>query len=116
MAGIAVAFNGQAFTIALNHQVDSVRAYLPLRSYLVAAGFKASHQLALERGLGFLLFLGLLQRPHEMAGIVGVLNQLPPQIALFKIALRGEGMDNPHLVPCPAGGDVEALLEYLLIA
>ena len=51
-----------------------------------------------------------------MAGVAGVLDELPAQIAILKVPLRIERMDNPHLVPAPARRYVEALFKELLIA
>ena len=43
---IAVAFDGEASSIAFNHQVNSIGAHPPLRCHLEAAGLKLLHDLA----------------------------------------------------------------------
>src|SRR5262249_31708364 len=112
---IALAFDSQALPITLHHQIDQILADAPVRRDSIAMVFNMLHQFTLEWRRYFLL-IGFFQDAHEMAGIVSVFYQLPAQVAMFEVLLRVEGMDNPHLVPAPAGSDVEALFKDLLIA
>src|SRR3981189_461909 len=45
-----------------------------------------------------------------------MLNQLAAKGVRFQVDVRAEGMNDPHLVACAAGSDIETLFEKFLIA
>jgi len=47
--------------------------------------------------------------------IEGVLDEPPPQVPLLQVSLAVERIDHPHLVTCPTGCNVEALLEAVIL-
>src|SRR5712692_3334871 len=69
---------------------------------------------AFESGLSALLLF--IERAHEAAGVLRVLNQLAAQVVGLEVIVGTEGVHNQHLVASATGGDVEALLEQFLIA
>src|SRR5260370_13451630 len=73
MVAVAIAFDGQAAAVAFDDQVDAKRADAPLGSDLITGGAEALHNFAFEPGLSALLLF--VQRAHEAAGILGVLDQ-----------------------------------------
>src|SRR5713101_6486296 len=114
LIAVAIALDGQAAAAAFDNQVDSKCADAPLRSDAITGGAEALHDFAFECGLGALLFF--IERAHETAGILSVLDQLAAKVVRLEIVVGSKGMDNPHLIAGAAGGDVETLLEEFLVA
>jgi len=114
MIAVAIALDGKAAAVAFDDHVDSKRAHSPLRSNTIAGGAEALHDFALKGGLRALLLF--VERAHEAAGILRVLDQLTAKVVGLEVVVGTERVDNPHLVAGAAGGDVEALLEQLLVA
>src|SRR5260370_42216795 len=114
MIAAAMALDGQAAPVAFDDQVNSKRADTPLGSNVITGGAEALHDFAFESGLSALLLF--IEGPHEAAGILGVLDQLAAKVVGLEVVVGTEGVDDPHLVAGAAGGDVEALLEELLVA
>jgi len=71
------------------------------------------HDIALESGRDILAFA--VERPRQELGGLRVLNEPSPEVAGLEVCLWIQGVDNPHLVACPAGGHIEPLLEHLLV-
>src|SRR6266478_7212076 len=96
MIAVAIALDSQAAAVAFNHQVDSKRADAPLRGDVITGGGEALHDFAFESGLRALLLF--IERAHEAAGVLGMLDQLAAKVVGFEVVVGTEGVDNPHLV------------------
>ena len=114
MITVAITFDRHAPAFALDNQIDPECPDAPLRQHAISRRQKPLHHLAFERRLRpiFLLF----QRPHQVARVLGVFDQLPPQIVGLQIILRAQRMHHPHLVARAACGHVKPLLEQFLVA
>src|SRR6266478_3333748 len=78
MIAVAIALDGKAMAVAFDDQVDSKRADAPLRGDVIAGGGEALHDFAFESGLRALLLF--IERAHEAAGVLGMLDQLAAKI------------------------------------
>src|SRR6266478_538107 len=110
---VPITLDGQALTVTFHYQIDAPRSDLPTRDNVVAGLHQVLHDIALEAGLDGLFFVVEISR--EQIRCLRVLNEAPPQVGRLKVGSRVQGVDDPHLVPRPAGGYVVPLLEHLLI-
>ncbi len=85
-----------------------------MRSDVVAGGFQVLHHFAFEGRLQALFFF--IEGAHQAAGILGVLDKQAAEVLGLKVVVGAERMDHPHLIARAAGGNVETLLEKLLVA
>ncbi len=76
----------EAFASALDDQIDSESSNLPVRSDSITLSGKTFHHLTLQGRLRLLLVV-VFESAQQMAGIIGMFDQLPPQIAGFEILL-----------------------------
>ncbi len=111
---VAVALDSQPLAVAFDHQIDAERSNLPVRSNAIAGRGQALHHFSFEVGLRPLFLL--LQDTHETSRIFRMLNQLAAKVVRFQVNVRAEGVNDPHLVACAAGSDIETLFEKFLIA
>ena len=114
IVAVTVTLDDEAFSVAFNNEIESERSNFPMRRNAVAGGGEALHYVAFEIGLRAIFFF--FQKTHESRGIFGVLDELAAEVVSFQVIVRAKGVDNPHLVPRAAGGNVETLLEEFLIA
>ena len=116
VVAIPVAFDGHATRFTFDDEINAIGSDRVLRAHAIAFVHEPFEHLALERRLRA---LGLRNGDHGLGVVIGLLgefDQLASQVLLFEIARRIERVDDPELIAGAAGGDVEALLESVIVA